>query len=87
MAHGRLVAGGPRIGRAECQWWAKPAAFQQAAASLCSPTMERVLSTFKRIKSYTDKNAPLFSRGQIGQGAAAATVMLATALFLLTPCT
>jgi glucose/mannose transport system substrate-binding protein len=28
------------------------------AASLKSPTMEKVLSTFKRVKSYTDKNAP-----------------------------
>ena len=28
------------------------------AASLKSPTMEKVLSTFKRVKGYTDKNAP-----------------------------
>jgi glucose/mannose transport system substrate-binding protein len=31
---------------------------QLDASSLSSPTMEKVLGTFKRIKGYTDKNAP-----------------------------
>ncbi len=36
----------------------KKALVQLDAGSLSSPTMEKVLATFKRIKSYTDKNAP-----------------------------
>jgi glucose/mannose transport system substrate-binding protein len=36
----------------------KKALVQLDPASVSSPTMERVLSTFKRIKGYTDKNAP-----------------------------
>jgi glucose/mannose transport system substrate-binding protein len=35
----------------------KKALVQLDAASLSSPTMEKVLTTFKRIKGYTDKNA------------------------------
>jgi glucose/mannose transport system substrate-binding protein len=35
----------------------KKALVQLDAASLKSPTMERVLATFKRVKGYTDKNA------------------------------
>jgi glucose/mannose transport system substrate-binding protein len=36
----------------------KKALVQLDAASLSSPTMEKVLATFKRVKTYTDKNAP-----------------------------
>jgi hypothetical protein len=36
----------------------KKALVQLDPASVSSPTMEKVLSTFKRIKGYTDKNAP-----------------------------
>jgi glucose/mannose transport system substrate-binding protein len=36
----------------------KKALVQLDAASLKSPTMEKVLGTFKRVKAYTDKNAP-----------------------------
>jgi glucose/mannose transport system substrate-binding protein len=36
----------------------KKALVQLDASSLSSPTMEKVLGTFKRIKGYTDKNAP-----------------------------
>jgi glucose/mannose transport system substrate-binding protein len=36
----------------------KKALVQLDPASVSSPTMERVLTTFKRIKGYTDKNAP-----------------------------
>jgi glucose/mannose transport system substrate-binding protein len=36
----------------------KKALVQLDAASISSPTMEKVLATFKRVKSYTDKNAP-----------------------------
>ena len=36
----------------------KKALVQLDAGSLNSPTMEKVLATFKRIKTYTDKNAP-----------------------------
>ena len=35
----------------------KKALIQLDAASLSSPTMEKVLTTFKRVKDYTDKNA------------------------------
>ena len=34
-----------------------PALVQLDPASVSSPTMEKVLGTFKRIKGYTDKNA------------------------------
>jgi glucose/mannose transport system substrate-binding protein len=36
----------------------KKALVQLDPASVSSPTMEKVLTTFKRIKGYTDKNAP-----------------------------
>jgi glucose/mannose transport system substrate-binding protein len=36
----------------------RKALVQLDPASVSSPTMERVLATFKRIKGYTDKNAP-----------------------------
>jgi len=36
----------------------KKALVQLDAATLTSPTMEKVLTTFKRVKTYTDKNAP-----------------------------
>jgi glucose/mannose transport system substrate-binding protein len=36
----------------------KKALVQLDPATLTSPTMEKVLTTFKRIKDYTDKNAP-----------------------------
>ncbi len=36
----------------------RKALVQLDPASLNSPTMERVLATFKRVKSYTDRNAP-----------------------------
>ncbi len=36
----------------------KKALVQLDPASLSSPTMEKVLTTFKRVKDYTDKNAP-----------------------------
>ncbi|WP_425340622.1 ABC transporter substrate-binding protein [Caldimonas aquatica] len=36
----------------------KKALVQLDAATLKSPTMEKVLTTFKRVKDYTDKNAP-----------------------------
>jgi glucose/mannose transport system substrate-binding protein len=36
----------------------KKALVQLDPAALTSPTMEKVLTTFKRIKDYTDKNAP-----------------------------
>lgn len=36
----------------------KKALVQLDPGSVSSPTMEKVLSTFKRIKGYTDKNAP-----------------------------
>jgi glucose/mannose transport system substrate-binding protein len=36
----------------------KKALVQLDAGTLKSPTMEKVLTTFKRIKAYTDKNAP-----------------------------
>lgn len=36
----------------------KKALVQLDPASLSSPTMEKVLETFKRVKSYTDRNAP-----------------------------
>lgn len=36
----------------------KKALVQLDAAALSSPTMEKVLATFKRVKDYTDKNAP-----------------------------
>jgi glucose/mannose transport system substrate-binding protein len=36
----------------------KKALVQRDPASLSSPTMEKVLTTFKRVKDYTDKNAP-----------------------------
>jgi glucose/mannose transport system substrate-binding protein len=36
----------------------KKALVQLDPASVASPTMEKVLTTFKRIKGYTDKNAP-----------------------------
>ncbi len=36
----------------------KKALVQLDAAALSSPTMEKVLTTFKRVKDYTDKNAP-----------------------------
>ena len=36
----------------------KKAMVQLDPASVSSPTMEKVLATFKRIKGYTDKNAP-----------------------------
>ncbi|WP_298830465.1 ABC transporter substrate-binding protein [uncultured Piscinibacter sp.] len=36
----------------------KKAMVQLDAGSLKSPTMEKVLTTFKKVKSYTDKNAP-----------------------------
>jgi glucose/mannose transport system substrate-binding protein len=36
----------------------KKALVQLDPASLSSPTMEKVLETFKRVKGYTDKNAP-----------------------------
>ena len=36
----------------------KKALVQLDPASLSSPTMEKVLSTFKKVKDYTDKNAP-----------------------------
>jgi glucose/mannose transport system substrate-binding protein len=36
----------------------KKALVQLDPAAVSSPTMEKVLSTFKRIKGYTDKNAP-----------------------------
>ena len=36
----------------------KKALVQLDPASLSSPTMEKVLATFKRVKGYTDKNAP-----------------------------
>src|SRR5204863_3605289 len=36
----------------------KKALVQLDAASMKSPTMEKVLTTFKKVKTYTDKNAP-----------------------------
>ena len=36
----------------------KKALIQRDPATLSSPTMEKVLTTFKRVKDYTDKNAP-----------------------------
>jgi glucose/mannose transport system substrate-binding protein len=36
----------------------KKALVQLDPASLSSPTMEKVLTTFKKVKDYTDKNAP-----------------------------
>jgi glucose/mannose transport system substrate-binding protein len=36
----------------------KKAMVQLDPASVSSPTMEKVLATFKRVKGYTDKNAP-----------------------------
>ena len=36
----------------------KKAFIQRDPATLSSPTMEKVLTTFKRVKDYTDKNAP-----------------------------
>jgi len=36
----------------------KKALVQLDPATLASPTMEKVLATFKRVKDYTDKNAP-----------------------------
>jgi glucose/mannose transport system substrate-binding protein len=36
----------------------KKALVQRDAATLSSPTMEKVLTTFKKVKDYTDKNAP-----------------------------
>ena len=36
----------------------KKALVQLDAGSLSSPTMEKVLTTFKKVKDYTDKNAP-----------------------------